>query len=313
MHTGPAPTGYDARPMTASELKALLTTADSRARWVDTIADYFSGHALCYGHGTERAEDEAFWLVWQLSGNPSDLAALPPDHSLADHVVALAERRVEERLPLAYLLGTAWFAGLEFRVTPDVLIPRSPLAELIERGFLPWLELAAGDRILDVGTGSGCIAVAAAVHNPGISVDATEISPAALAVARENVARHGVSTRVRLIEADLFPPGSTRYRVIMSNPPYVPSAEVAVLPPEYRHEPKPALDGGVDGLDPARRLLAGASSRLTADGVLIVEVGEAAATLEAAFPKVPWTWLEFERGGDGVFLLSADDLKHGWR
>jgi ribosomal protein L3 glutamine methyltransferase len=313
LHIGPAPNGYDARPMTATELKSLLTAADSRARWVDAIADYFSGHALHYGHGTDCAEDEAFWLVWQLSGNPSDLAALPPDDELADRVIALAERRVRERRPLGYLLGTAWFAGLEFRVTPNVLIPRSPLAELVERGFLPWLELAAGDRILDVGTGSGCIAIAAAVHNPGISVDATEIAPAALAVARENVARHGVGDRVKLIEADLFPPGSTRYRVIMSNPPYVPSAEVAVLPPEYRHEPQSALDGGVDGLDPARRLLAGASSRLTADGVLIVEVGGTAATLEAAFPKVPWTWLEFERGGDGVFLLSADDLKHGWR
>jgi len=307
------PKGYDARPMTASELKALLIAARTREQWVDAIADYFSGQELSYGHGTDCAEDEAYWLVWQLSGNPSDLGRLPADDALAGRVAALALRRVEERLPLAYLLGTAWFAGLEFRVTPDVLIPRSPLAEIVEQGFRPWLRLAAGDRILEVGTGSGCIAVAAAVHNPGIAVDATEIVPAALAIARENVARHGVATRVRLIEADLFPPGSARYRVIMSNPPYVPSAQVAVLPPEYRHEPASALDGGVDGLDPARRLLAGALSRLTPDGVLIVEVGEAAATLEAACPKVPWTWLEFERGGDGVFLLSAEDLKHGWR
>lgn len=313
MHIGLRPNGYDARPMTASELKARLTAADSRERWVDALAEFFCGHVLCFGHGTDRAEDEAYWLVWQLSGNPSDLGALPPDDALANRVVALAERRVAERQPLAYLLGTAWFAGIEFRVTPDVLIPRSPLAEVIEQGFEPWLKLAAGDRILDVGTGSGCIAIAAALHNPGVSVDATENSPAALAVARENVARHGIANRVRIIEADLFPPGSTRYRVIMSNPPYVPSAEVAVLPPEYRHEPDSALDGGIDGLDQVRRLLAGAGSRLTADGVLIVEVGATAAALEAACPQVPWTWLEFERGGDGVFLLSAEDLKHGWR
>ena len=139
------------------------------------------------------------------------------------------------------------------------------------------------------------------------------ISPAALAVARANIERHGVAARVRLIEADLFPPGAARYRVIMSNPPYVPTAEVAALPPEYRHEPRSGLDGGADGLDPARRILAGAGARLAPDGVLIVEVGESAAALEAAYPRVPWTWIEFERGGDGVFLLAADDLKHGWR
>jgi ribosomal protein L3 glutamine methyltransferase len=313
LHIDPAPNGYDARPMNPSELSELLLAADSRERWVDGIAAYFSAYPLCYGHGTERAEDEAWWLVWQLSGTPADLAALPPDDTLVTRLVAIARRRVEERLPLGYLLGVAWFGGLEFRVTPDVLIPRSPMAEILEQGFSPWLELAEGDRILDVGTGSGCIAIAAAVHNPGIHVDATEISPAALTVARENLARHGVGDRVRLIEADLFPRGATRYRVIMSNPPYVPSAEVAVLPPEYRHEPGSALDGGVDGLDPARRLLAGAGSRLTDDGVLIVEVGGSAAALEAAYPKIPWTWLEFERGGDGVFLLSADELKNGWR
>lgn len=313
MHIALRAKRYDARPMTLSELEKLLLAADSRERWVEALTAYFSAHVLCYGHGTDRPQDEAYWLVWQLSGNPPDLAALAPDAAVAAGVAALARRRVEERLPLAYLLGSAWFAGLEFRVTPDVLVPRSPLAELVEQGFSPWVKLAAGDRILDIGTGSGCIAIAAAVHNPGILVDATETSPAALAVARANVGRHGVGGRVSLIEADLFPPGATGYRVIMANPPYVPSAEVAALPPEYRHEPRSGLDGGADGLDPARRILAGAGARLAADGVLIVEVGETAAALEAAYPRVPWTWIEFERGGDGVFLLSADDLKHGWR
>ena len=299
--------------MDAGRLKQLLLAAESREHWVDGVSGYFSAHGLCYGHGTDRAEDEAFWLVWQLSGTPSELASLPPDPKIAERIAALARRRVEERIPLAYLLGSAWHAGLEFRVSPDVLVPRSPLAELVEHGFQPWIDLNDGDRILEVGTGSGCIAIAAAVHNPGIAVDATEISPAALAIARDNVARHAVADRVRLLEADLFPAGSERYRVIMSNPPYVPTGELASLPAEYRHEPAGALDGGRDGLDPARRLLAGAGARLTADGILIVEVGETAAALEALYPKVPWTWLEFERGGDGVFLLSADELKHGWR
>lgn len=314
MHRDAAVKGYDARPMNARALESAILATGSRQRWVELVAEWFAAHDLFYGHGTDSAVDEAWWLVWQLSGNPAALDALPadPDAALAGRVFELACRRVEERQPLAYLLGSAWFSGLEFAVSPAVLIPRSPLAEIVEQGFRPWIELADGDRILDIGTGSACIAIAAAVHHPGIVVDATEIDPAALAIARRNRDRYGLGDRLQLIEADLYPPGTARYRVIMSNPPYVPTAEVAVLPVEYRHEPAAALDGGSDGLDPTRRLLAGAAARLTDDGVLIVEVGESAATLEAAYPGVPWTWLEFERGGEGVFLLTAEDLKHGW-
>jgi len=298
--------------MNPDQLKQALLDAPTRAEWVEQVAAWFAGHELYYGHGTDNPGDEAYWLVWQLSGNPDDLGALGPDAALAGQVAELARRRVEERIPMAYLLGTAWFAGLEFDVSPAVLIPRSPLAELVEQHFQPWCTLDAGDRVLEVGTGSGCIAIATAVHNPGITVDATENDPAALEVARVNVRRHGVGDRVRLLEADLFPREGQGYRVIMSNPPYVPSAAVAGLPPEYGHEPVQAFDGGSDGLGAVRRLLAGAGERLTDDGVLVVEVGLSAEALESAFPRVPWTWLEFERGGEGVFILSAAELKDGW-
>jgi len=241
------------------------------------------------------------------------LDALPAESGMAQAVVDLAIRRVDERVPLAYLLGSAWFSGLEFEVGPGVLVPRSPLAEPIEQGFAPWVTLADDDRVLEVGAGSGCIAIAAAKHNPTLRVDATEIDPQALARARVNVRRHGVAERVNLFESDLFPPGSERYRVIMSNPPYVPTAVVQGLPPEYQHEPFAALDGGDDGLDVVRRLLAGARERLTDDGVLIVEVGLAADALIAAYPRAPFTWLDFERGGEGVFLLTAQEVDDGWR
>lgn len=298
--------------MTSDDLEPALAAADSRLGWVELLGRYFEAFDLCYGHGTSTATDEAYWLVWQLSGAPEDLEGLAPDPALIPRLVSLARRRVHERVPLAYLLGCAWFAGLKFEVSPDVLIPRSPLAELVERRFEPWCRLADGDRILEIGTGSGCIAVAAAVHHPGLIVDATDIDPAALAVARANARRHGVADRVQLIEADLFPSAGTGYHAIIANPPYVPTSDVRSLPAEYRHEPSAALDGGADGLDQVRRILTGAGSRLATDGVLIVEVGQSADTLTEACPQVPWTWLTFERGGEGVFLLTAKELIDGW-
>lgn len=310
---GLATAGYDARPMNAEDLRTALTAAATGADQVEPLIRYFGAHALHYGHGTDCAEDEAFWLVWHLYGQPEDLTVTAADRALTDEVARIARQRVDERIPLGYLLGSAWFAGIEFAVSPASLVPRSPLAETIEQGFAPWLTPAAGDRVLEIGTGSGCIAIATALHNPGLVVAATEIDPDALALARENVQRYGLADRVRLFEADLFPGGSERYRVIISNPPYVPTAVVRALPPEYTHEPFAALDGGDDGLDVVRRILAGARERLTDDGVLIVEVGLAAEALMAAFPRVPWTWLGFERGGDGVFLLTADELDDVWQ
>jgi ribosomal protein L3 glutamine methyltransferase len=294
--------------MNATELQARLLTLASNEGWVQTVAAYFSAGDLHFGHGTDNASDEAFWLIRSVQGWDDSRWEAPPDAALAARVSTLAHRRVVERRPLAYLLGEAWFAGLKFRADERALIPRSPLAELIEAGFAPWCRLASGDRILDVGTGGGCLAIAAAHYCAEVSVDATEIAPDALALAAENVALHGLERRVRLLEADLFPSARAKYRVIMSNPPYVPAAVVEALPREYAHEPAGALSGGESGLEPVARLLGRAAEYLTADGMLIVEVGEAAEAFATRFSRLPVVWIEFERGGEGVFVVGRDDL-----
>jgi ribosomal protein L3 glutamine methyltransferase len=222
---------------------------------------------------------------------------------------ALFGRRCAERLPVAYLLGEAWFAGRAFHVDSRVLIPRSPFAELIEARFLPWARLGARPRILEIGTGSGCIAVACALVFPGSRVLATDVSLSALEVARRNVHRHSVSGRVDLLVADLYRGVSGTFDLIISNPPYVPAAELEHMPPEFAHEPRLALQGGGrDGLDHVRAIVAGAAERLAPDGLLAVEVGGGGAALEASFPRVPFLWPEFLRGGDGIALVAASDL-----
>ena len=295
--------------MEPAELERQLTAAASYEQCVAALAAFFTEHGLVFGHGTDNAADEAFWLLKHLQDWRDGAWHEPPDPRLLAAAVEIAARRVAERKPLAYLLGEAWFAGLRFKVDSRVLVPRSPLAEIIERGFAPWCALRDGDRVLDIGTGSGCLAIAAAHYCPGALVDATDVSADALAVAADNVALHALEDRVRLQRADLFPPGDERYRVIMSNPPYVPAAEVTALPAEYRHEPAIGLDGGANGFDPAVRILRGARQRLTADGMLFVEVGAGAAAFAAAHPRLPLIWLELERGGDGVFAIAAADLE----
>ena len=287
---------------------------------LETIVDFVRWGAsrlraagVVSAHGNGDAVDEALALVTHAL---SLEAPLPPEFYGArlaaaerEATAALIERRIRERRPTAYLTGEAWFAGLRFRVDERVLVPRSPIAEMIEAGFAPWIEPAAIGRVLDLCTGSGCIAIACAAHLPGAEVDATDISPDALAVAADNVRLHELEDRVRLLRSDVFEglPGE-RYDVIVSNPPYVPRSEFEGLAPEFGHEPALGLVAGVDGLDVVRRILAQAADHLEPGGILVVEVGSAADALLAEWPGLPFAWPEFERGGEGVFVLTAAQL-----
>ncbi|MGD8325093.1 MAG: 50S ribosomal protein L3 N(5)-glutamine methyltransferase [Gammaproteobacteria bacterium] len=295
--------------MVEDELLATLQSSDDNEAWVATIAAWFEAHDLHYGHGTDNATDEAWWLLRHLQGWDEAAWSQPARSELAEALVRLALERTRSRTPLAYLINEAWFCGIRFYVDDRVLVPRSPFAEIIERCFTPWLALEPGDRLLDIGTGSGCIAIAAALHCPDAMVDATDTSVAALEVAQHNVALHGLQRRVRLHHADLFPGGEGRYRVIMSNPPYVPAAEYARLPAEYLHEPKQGLLGGPSGLEPAWAILRKAAGRLTDDGIVILEVGNQAGEFDAAVPGLEPIWVEFERGGHGVCVVQGERLR----
>jgi ribosomal protein L3 glutamine methyltransferase len=287
--------------------------AETVGRLLERAAQRLARARLHYGHGTDNARDEAAALVFHALGLAHDSAPasyrLPVTDEGRSAVEALLDRRIGERIPSAYLTGVTWFAGHEIRVTPDVLVPRSPIAELCERGFAPWVNPAAVGRVLDIGTGSGCIAIAAAHALPRARVDATDVSPRALAVARSNVRRHGLSGRIAVRRADVYVGlRGRRYDIVVSNPPYVPSAELRRLPREFRAEPVLGLRAAARGLAIIDRILAGARRHLTPAGILVVEAGNTAAEIRRRHRALPFTWLEFQRGGGGVFLLRAAEL-----
>jgi len=293
-----------------------IRMTDKLATIIDLIryaASRFNAAGLTFGHSHDNAIDEATHLVLSSVHLPP---SLPPAYGNArltaeekNGVLALVERRIKTREPVAYLVGEAWFAGMPFKSDRRALVPRSPIAELIEDGFSPWLDGREVERALDLCTGSGCIGIAMAAHNPHWHVDIADISDDALALARENIALHQLEAHVRAIRSDLFDGlRGERYDLIVSNPPYVTDAEYAALPGEYAHEPKLGLAAGADGLDIALRILRDAPDHLTDDGLLIVEVGESERAIEALLPEVPFVWIEFKVGPMGVFALERRGL-----
>jgi len=273
----------------------------------------FTEHHVHYGHGTDNALEEAAYLILQALNLPADLDASWLDARLCrserQRLAELVRQRCIERIPTAYLVDRAWFAGLEFHADARALVPRSPLAELIQQGFAPWVEPERVQRILDLCTGGGSIALACAHYFPEASVDATDLSADALALAFDNRAKLGLDEQVELLQGDLFAPvHGRRYDVIVSNPPYVDATDMHELPAEYLHEPRMALAAGEDGLDIVRRILREAAAYLEPQGVLIVEVGNSESHVQATWPDVPFTWLHFEHSEDGVFMLTREQL-----
>lgn len=278
-----------------------------------TLGQQLADAQLFYGHGSDNPHDEAAELVFFAAGlrheQAPDCYRQALDETVILKVRALVERRIQERLPAAYLTRRMWFAGHEFYVDERVLVPRSPIAELIHAHFTPWLKPSQVNRVLDIGTGSGCIAIACALAFPAAQVDAADISPDALSVTRINIDRHQLDGRVRAVQSDVFSQlTEDRYDLIVSNPPYVSHAEMDELPAEYLREPELGLRAGADGLDIVRRILAEAENHLQPDGLLVVEVGDSEQALADAYPAVPFLWLEFEHGGGGVFVLTAAQL-----
>ena len=280
--------------------------------WLDALAQRFDQADLFFGHGTGDPWDEAVYLTFAALGISFDEDDSVMERWLQSqevaHVEALARRRIEERIPVAYLVGEAWFCGLPFKVDERVLIPRSPIAELINNRFEPLLA-AEPQRILDLCTGSGCIGIACALAFEDARVDLSDISRDALQLARENVLRHGLQERVRVLESDLLRSVQGPYDLIVSNPPYVSRQEIDELPAEYHHEPELGLLSQDDGLDIPLRILREAAAHLSEDGLLVLEVGYSRAALTDRLPGVPLLWLEFEQGGEGVCALTAQQLR----
>ena len=291
----------------------------SELPWIVGEALHYCSEALehsdaFYGHGTDNPWDEAVQLVLGAAGlSPhadDSVLSFRLDERARHRLQQLLQQRIEMHIPAAYLLGRAWFAGLEFRCDRRAIIPRSPIAELILRGFQPWYSGPPPARILDLCCGGGCIGLAAAHYEPEARVDLVDIDAAALSLARENAAELGLASRVEIIGSDLFAALSgRRYDLILANPHYVDADDLASMPAEYHHEPALALGSGDDGLELTSRILAEAGDYLQDTGLLVVEVGNSWHALEKAYSQVPFTWLEFEQGGHGVLALTAGELQ----
>lgn len=292
-------------PDAARELRTLID-------FIRYGASRFNAAGLTFGHSFDNAIDEATQLVLHALHMPHDLSPVYGQSRLTseekDDILELFRRRIEDRIPAAYLTGETWFAGLSFKSDARALVPRSPIAELIESGFEPWLGGREVNRALDICTGSGCIAIAMGHYNPNWQVDGVDISDEALTLAEENKERL-MADNVRLLKSDLFSAvAGEKYELIVTNPPYVTHDETDALPPEYAHEPELGLRAGDDGLDLALRILRDAPDHLTDDGLLICEVGEAEHALSALLPELPMAWIEFKVGQMGIFVVERADL-----
>ncbi len=287
----------------------LVTITD----FVRFAATEFEKAELYFGHGTDNAWDEAVAIVLQMLELPSDYPVVMFDAKLIkqekQHIISAIKTRVQDRKPSAYITNKGYFAGIEFYVDERVLVPRSPIAELVESQFNPWL-ISDEPRILDLCCGSGCIGIACAAYLPDSEVIVSDISADALEVAQYNIDQANLYPRVQAVESDLFSAmRDLKFDLIVSNPPYVDAEDLSDMPAEFFHEPEIGLGSGSDGLDLTRKILKQAAEFLTEHGVLIVEVGNSWPALQDAYPQVPFTWLEFERGGDGVFLLTKQQLE----
>jgi len=291
-------------------LQSDLLTIRDYIRWTTS---QFNKHQVYFGHGTDNSWDEATQLVLGALYLPWNADPMVLDARLSSEeksrVLEFVRARVEDRKPLPYLINEAWFCELPFYVDERVLIPRSPIGQLIQQEFAPWLRDGPVPRILDLCTGSGCIGIACAYAFPEAMVDLVDLSPDAIDVAWQNIEKHELNDRVRAVESDLFAGVvNERYDLIVSNPPYVDEGDLASMPDEYQHEPELALGSGPDGLDITRRILREANDYLTEDGLLIVEVGNSEVHMMEKYPHIPVTWLELPEGGNGVFAITAQDL-----
>lgn len=299
--------------MVKKSLKNGVPKLETLADFVNFAVRQFSHNKIYFGHGTDNAWDEAVYLILHALCLPVDIEQVVLKKKLTacekKAVLKIIASRIKKRVPAPYLTAEAWFAGLPFYIDKRALIPRSPLAELIAKHFLPWVNPRKILRILDIGTGSGCIAISCSYAFPRAKIDAIDVSAAALKIAAINCSRHKVTKKVRLLKSDLFAKlkGQT-YDIIISNPPYVGKEEMRLLPPEYYHEPKLALLAGCGGDEIIKRIIKDAANYLSPQGILVVEVGNSAPLIMQKYPQVPFVWLEFAHGEGEVFLLTREQL-----